>query len=410
MLLLLGQADWVLLAFAVLVFEVPRYTISLVSLSLLRRSRPAPLASLANEARISVVIPAFNGAAGLLHSIASLRAQTLVPFEIIVVDDGSTDGTRAVAEEARAAGLIDMVIHHGSRCGRSPAVNAGARFARGDLILAMDPDTIFAPTALARLAEVFEDPEVAAACCNLRVSNEQATLWTAFQSIEYLMSISAGKTFLNMIEAIACCSGACSMYRRDVFLLRGGLDVGPGEDLEFTLRLRRFGHRVRFVPEAWAATAVPETAIGLFRQRLRWDRDALRTRLIQYGEGRFFRPEGLSDTLQRLDFIVFDLAPTLSFPFYLVYCTLLFGTDTPLYLAAVYVFLLVMALFNIALANLLFNRSPTIFGLLSALAFPLYQGIVMKVVRFFAFSSEILFSASRRDDYVPPRVRRALTH
>jgi cellulose synthase/poly-beta-1,6-N-acetylglucosamine synthase-like glycosyltransferase len=333
---LLRQADWVLLAFAVLIFEVPRYTLSLLSLAVLCASHALPRGEDARDASVSVIIPAFNGASGLQRTIDSLCRQTLTPVEIIVVDDGSTDETYALAERARAAGLIDVIIHHGTRCGRSPAVNAGARFAQGGLLLAVDPDTVLAPNALARLVAAFEDPKVAAACCNLRVSNADESLWSELQSLEYLMSISAGKSFLTLIDAISCCSGACSLYRRDVFLERGGFDVGPGEDLEFTLRLRRFGYRVRFVPEAWAETAVPETAVGLIKQRLRWDRDALRIRLIQYGEGRPFRYESLSDTLQRLDFIVFDLMPTLSFPFYLAYCVLLFGAHTLLFLAGVY--------------------------------------------------------------------------
>ena len=118
------------------------------------------------------------------------------------------------------------------------------------------------------------------------------------------------------------------MYRRDVFLRQGGLDVGPGEDLEFSLRLRRLGYLIRFVPDAWAETAGPASGISLLRQRARWDRDALRVRFMMYGELRFFhRFERLPDTLQRLDFIVFDLIPTLSLPFYLAYIVLLFGGE-----------------------------------------------------------------------------------
>lgn len=409
MLLLVSQADLVLLALAVLVFEVPRYTVSLVSLALLGPLRkPAPI-RVPKCTSISVVIPALNAEEELPRAIASLRSQTLLPLEIIVVDDGSTDRTREIAERAREAGDVHMVIHHGTRCGSSAAMNAGARFARGELIVFIDPDTVFAPTTLARLAAAFDDPRVAGATCNLGVGNERATLWTALQSLEYMLSISAGKSFLNMIGAVSCCSGACSMYRRSVFLDLGGFDVGPGEDLELTLRLRRSGHAVRFVPEAWAETSAPDSGIGLIRQRLRWDRDALRIRLFQYRDFRPFRSEGLSDTLQRLDFVVFDLVPTLSFPFYLVYCVILFGPDTMLFLSAVYLLLLGLGLFNIALATLMFSRTPTLFGLLTALIFPFYQGILMKIVRFIAFTSEILFSASRYDDYVPPRVRRALT-
>jgi cellulose synthase/poly-beta-1,6-N-acetylglucosamine synthase-like glycosyltransferase len=76
------------------------------------------------------------------------------------VDDGSTDQTRAVAERARALGLVDMVICHGTRCGRSPAINAAARFASGDLILTVDADTVFEPTAVARVAAAFSDQRV----------------------------------------------------------------------------------------------------------------------------------------------------------------------------------------------------------------------------------------------------------
>src|SRR5262249_1310455 len=155
---------------------------------------------------------------------------------------------------------------------------------------------------------------------------EHESLWTGLQSVEYLMSISAGRWILNVLDAIACLSGACSMYRRDVFLRQGGLDVGPGEDLEYSLRLRRLGYLIRFVPAGGAETAGPTSSISLLRQRARWDRDALRIRLMTYGELRFFhRLERLPDTLQRLDFIVFDLVPTLSLPFYLVYIVLLFG-------------------------------------------------------------------------------------
>src|SRR5262245_66371984 len=184
---------------------------------------------------------------------------------------------------------------------------------------------------------------------------------------EYLMSISAGRSILDVVDAIACLSGACSMYRRDTFLRQGGLDVGPGEDLEYSLRLRRLGYLLRFVPDAWAETDGPTSGIGLLRQRARWDRDALRIRFMTYGELSFFhRLERLPDTLQRLDFIVFDLVPTLSLPFYLVYIVLLFGTAD----AALFVYL--------------------------------------KCARFFSYSSEIIFGSSRRDDFVPPRVRRAL--
>jgi cellulose synthase/poly-beta-1,6-N-acetylglucosamine synthase-like glycosyltransferase len=397
-----------MLALSMLIFDIPRYTFSLVSLALFGVTKGNDQAPAVN-ASVSVIIPTFNGGSGLGPTIASLRRQTLRPVEIIVVDDGSTDKTRAVAERARALGLVDMVICHGTRCGKSAAFNAAARFARGDLLMTADADTVFEPTALARLAAAFSDPCVGGASGNIAISNERASIWTGLQSIEYLMSISAGKSILDVVGSIACVSGACAMYRRDVFLQQGGLDVGPGEDLEFTLRLRRLGYLIRFVPDAWAETDGPASGISLLRQRARWDRDALRIRFMMYGELRFFhRYERLPDTLQRLDFILFDLVPTLTLPFYLVYVVLLFGTNSLLFLAAIYVLLLWISLFNMALAFVMFNRSIGLFGLGAALIFPFYQGVYMKCARFFSYSSEIIFASSRRDDYVPPRVRRAL--
>src|SRR6266545_4370283 len=406
---LLAGTNLFMLAFSVLIFDINRYTLSLASLALFGlRSRSDRVA--AGDASISVIIPTFNGGSGLEPSITSLRRQTLRPVEIIVVDDGSTDETRAVAERARALGLVDMVICHGTRCGRSATINAAARFASGDLLLTVDADTVFEPTAVARLAAAFSDPHVAGASCNIAISNERDSLWTELQSVEYLMSISAGRSILDVVGAIACLSGACSMYRRDVFVRQGGLDVGPGEDLEYSLRLRRLGYVIRFVPDAWAETDGPTSGISLLRQRARWDRDALRIRFIMYGElGFFHRFERLPDTLQRLDFIVFDLVPTLSLPFYLVYIVLLFGAaNAALFLGGIYFVLLWISIFNMSLAFVMFNRTIGLFGLGAALIFPLYQGVYLKCGRFFSYSSEIIFAASRHDDFVPPRVRRAL--
>jgi cellulose synthase/poly-beta-1,6-N-acetylglucosamine synthase-like glycosyltransferase len=396
------------LAFSVMVFDIPRYTLTLLSLALFGVWRRADEDRIV-DLTVSVIVPTFNGGSGLGRTIASLQRQSLRPLEIIVVDDGSTDDTRAIAESARAEGLIDMVVCHGTRCGRSAAINAAARFASGDLLFTVDADTVFAPSAVARLAEVFTDPRVGGASCNIAISNQDESIWTGLQSVEYLMSISAGRSALDVIDAVACLSGACSMYRREVFIAQGGLDVGPGEDLEFSLRLRRLGYSIRFVPDAWAETDGPSTGVSLLRQRARWDRDALRIRFMMYGELRFFhRLERLPDTLQRLDFVVFDLVPTLGLPFYLAYVLIVFGADAPLFLAAIYLLLMGIAVFNMALAFALFDRSLSLFALSTSLFFPFYQGVYLKCARFVSYSSEIIFASSRNDDFVPPRVRRAL--
>src|SRR5690242_587520 len=92
---LLAGTNLLLLSFSVLIFDIPRYTLSLLSLAFFGVRGPRagmPVGS----ASVSVIIPTFNGGGGLEPTIASLHRQTLRPVEIIVVDDGSTDQTRAV--------------------------------------------------------------------------------------------------------------------------------------------------------------------------------------------------------------------------------------------------------------------------------------------------------------------------
>ena len=164
------------------------------------------------------------------------------------------------------------------------------------------------------------------------------------------------------------------MFRRESSCGRAN-SIGPGEDLEITLRLRRLGYSVRFVPDASAATAVPATFASLLRQRARWDRDALRIRFMMYGEFSLLHPrERLPDTLQRLDFIVFDLIPTLMFPFYLIYIVAFFGANATLFLGAVYILMLVISLFNIALAFVLFNSSAWLLQLFAGADLPFLSG------------------------------------
>ena len=293
----------------------------------------------------------------------------------------------------------------------APQSTPAARFASGDLLLTVDADTVFEPTAVARLAAAFDDPRVGGASCNIAISNEREVDLDRAAKRRIPDVDQRRAIVLDVVGAIACLSGACSMYRRDVFLRQGGLDVGPGEDLEFSLRLRRLGYLIRFVPDAWAETDGPASGISLLRQRARWDRDALRVRFMMYGELRFFhRLERLPDTLQRLDFIVFDLVPTLSLPFYLAYVVLLFGAPTRRCSSA--------AIYVAAALDLDFQHGAGLrhvqpvasasFGLAAALIFPFYQGVYLKCARFFSYSSEIIFAASRHDDFVPPRVRRAL--
>ncbi|PZF76088.1 glycosyltransferase family 2 protein [Aestuariivirga litoralis] len=397
----------ILALLSVLVFEVPRYLMSTLAIAMFgwRRER-----RLDTTVSISVVIPVFNGEGGLASTVLSLRTQSARVQEVIVVDDGSTDGTLGMARVLMDRGLVSQVIHHRQRTGKSAAINHAARFSSGELLAVIDSDTVLeGPDALAMLASAFSESRVAAASGNIRVRNADESLWTAFQGLEYLASITVGRSFLDIFDSVACCSGAFSLFRRNMFLAAGGMSVGPGEDLEITLRLRRLGHDVRFVPAANATTRVPATLARLVRQRLRWDRDAVSIRLFMYGQGaRRLSAERLGDTLQRLDFMIFEFYPSVLLPFYIVYVLSLFGGDTLYFLAGLYIYLFGFYALNIAIIVIASGVRLTAFDGLALFGLPVYQGIILRVVRFYAFVTEVFLASSQRDDFVPKRVREAL--
>ena len=401
------SSHYVLLVFSVLIFDIPRYIISILAMAIVPLREGGR--SIGRQPSVSVVLSVFNGADHMIACLRSVQRQTLRPLEVILVNDGSLDGTRALAEAARRNGLIDCFIHHGTRCGKSASVNQAVRFAKGELVLCIDHDTVLEADAIARFAAAFADDRVALAGGNLSIRNNRESIWTSLQAVEYLISISIGRTFLNAFGAVSCCSGAFSMFRRSVYMAVGGNNTGPGEDFELTLRMRKLGYKVKFVRGARASVEAPPSLEGLVRQRLRWDRDALNIRINQYRNLDLFRPrENLSDTLQILDFIIFELVPTAVFPFYILYMFIVLGPLAPAYLATIYVLILGVYAAGIAIAAVISRHELSLFDVAIVPVFPLYQGVIMKLVRFFAFSREVLFSDSRRDDYVPPRVRRAL--
>ncbi len=397
-----------LFAFLAILLEVPRYTGSIVVL-LITSFRKQPKAPEGSET-VTVIVPAFNERENIEQGLEQLLKGHGRVIEVILIDDGSTDGTGQRMQALAARDPRIRVFRHPERAGKSAAINHAARFAKGDLLLTLDADTEVHWHTVALMAAAFDDPKVAGATGNLRVTNAQANPITGLQSLEYLMSISLGRAFLEHLHALACLSGALSMFRRSAFLAVGGLNVGPGEDLEITLRLRHAGYRIHFVSEAIAHTYVPEGVRDLVRQRMRWDRDAFAIRVLMYREtGLGHRGEGLSDAITRLDFNVLEWIPTFLFPFYLAGLLLSYGwAGFSTLMVGIYGALLVLYVANIMMAFVALKRWPNLYDLILFPVLPLYQGVVMKLVRFVAFSYELLCAGSRRDAYIPERIRRAL--
>ncbi len=288
------------------------------------RKRPATRWRIAAEISppIALLVPAYNEEATIVENVRSLRALQYPSFEVIVVNDGSTDATlptlieafdlkpmtrgyepavehrpiRGLYGSSRYANLLVVDKENG---GKSDALNAGINLSRAPMFCAVDADSILEADSLLRAVQPFVDePERMAAVggtvrvangCRVRAGRIVSValpnkLLPLLQTIEYLRAFLIGRLAWSEMQSLTIVSGAFGIIRRSVAVAVGGYSHGTvGEDLEIIVKIHRYmrEHRVdyavRFVPEPVCWTEVPESPRMLGRQRIRWQRGALET-------------------------------------------------------------------------------------------------------------------------------------
>ncbi len=210
---------------------------------------------------ISVVIPTLNEGAYLRRTIDQLRATVPAGTELIVVDDGATDGC---CDFLRAGGEARLLEPAGERLGVSGARNKGAAAASGEVLVFLDAHVEVQPGWIETLRDAALGPGVGAVgpgisvlgrtdCCGWGMRYRDAGL-----GIEWLAPPSPGSP-----PIVPMLAGACIVIRRDLFETVGGFDTGllrwGSEDAELSLRLWMAGYELRIVPEVVIA--------HLFRER-----------------------------------------------------------------------------------------------------------------------------------------------
>ncbi len=357
---------------------------------------------------VSILLAGHNEEDAIEKCVRSLWQQTFHRFEIVCVDDGSTDRTFAIMRRLQNDGLVQSIARLQLRGGKAAAVNLAARMAHGDIFIVVDCDCSFEPDAIEAILRPFAfDPSLGAVSGNILVRNWRKSLTTAIQAIEYLVSISLGRTFAGALDQVTCVSGAFGAFRRRAWLANGGMDSG-GEDFDFTIRLRLAGFKIVFARHAICYTDAPESPFVLLRQRSRWERDGFWIRFRKYG--RLFNPFAQTflwrETAHQWDFLLFTALPTLAFPFYIGWLFATFGAAgaTLLLLAISFIFMWVdLACF---LAATLVTGRPVYLRLLPFVPiYGLFQTYVMKPHRFYAYVTEAIASLSLEDNYVPKKVR-----
>jgi cellulose synthase/poly-beta-1,6-N-acetylglucosamine synthase-like glycosyltransferase len=281
---------------------------------------------------ISILAPAHNEEATVTESVRSLLTLRYPNLEVVLVNDGSSDATLAVLREAfelvpvhaapirkrldtqpirglyRSRRTPALVVVDKENGGKADALNAGLVVATGDLVCAIDADTIVEPDALQRMIRPFLlDDEVVAAGGTLRVVNgsdvqsgrvvkERAPrrFLPGVQAVEYLRAFLAGRVGWNRMGGNLIISGAFGLFRREAMIEGGGYRHDTvGEDMELVVRMRRLARerggpeRIVFVPDPVAWTEVPRRLRVLARQRDRWHR-------------------GLADVIERHRAVIFN--------------------------------------------------------------------------------------------------------
>jgi cellulose synthase/poly-beta-1,6-N-acetylglucosamine synthase-like glycosyltransferase/spore germination protein YaaH/peptidoglycan/xylan/chitin deacetylase (PgdA/CDA1 family) len=218
---------------------------------------------------VSVLIAAYNERPVINRTIATVLANAYPGVEVIVVDDGSTDGTgEEVAAGYGAEPRVRLIRQENA--GKAAALNLAIAEARGEVMVCFDADTQIAPNAIALLARHFADPAVAAVAGNVKVGN-RVNILTRWQSLEYITSQNLDRRAYAFLNAVTVVPGAVGAWRRSAVLAVGGyLTDTMAEDMELTWRLRRAGWHITADAEPVGYTEAPDTFRTFYKQRFRW--------------------------------------------------------------------------------------------------------------------------------------------
>lgn len=288
---------------------------------------------------ISIIAPAYNEEASIIQNIRSLLSLEYPLLEVIVVNDGSKDGSLEKVVENYDMVKIDYAFHKTIKTqevrgiykstnvaysnliyvdkangGKADALNVGINISRCDLFLAIDVDCIIENDAILRMVKPFleevEDIKVIATGGVVRVANSckikdgrivdvnfPKNIWAKFQVLEYFRAFTLGRMAWNRVNGLLIISGAFGLFDRQLVIDVGGYDVSTvGEDFELVVRMRKYMHsvakqkyRVAFIPDPLCWTEVPTKFKILKNQRNRWTRGSIDT--VMKHRDLFFNPK-----------------------------------------------------------------------------------------------------------------------
>jgi cellulose synthase/poly-beta-1,6-N-acetylglucosamine synthase-like glycosyltransferase len=311
---------------------------------------------------ISLIVPAFNEEATIGQSLRALLLLNYPEYEVVVVNDGSSDGTMQAAIAAfdlvradvthertletqpirgmyRSLTHRDLLVIDKVNGGKADAINAGINAARHPLVCVIDADSLLEEHALTRAVLPFiEDPTTIAAGGIIRIANGcqvedgrviqvglPSSALACFQVTEYLRAFLTGRVAHSVMNGLLIISGAFGLFRREALMAVGGFRTDTvGEDMDMVVRLHRLfrergeKYRIVFRPDPVCWTEVPEQTDTLARQRNRWHRGTLE--VLSRHRKMLFNPRyGVVGMFAMPFFLIFEaLAPAIELAGYVV--------------------------------------------------------------------------------------------
>ncbi|MCU1593812.1 MAG: bi-functional transferase/deacetylase [Frankiales bacterium] len=238
---------------------------------------------------VSVLVPAYNEAVGIEQALRSLAASDHPNLEIVVIDDGSTDGTGDIVE---SLGLPNVRLVRQENGGKAAALRRGTAEASHDILVMLDGDTVFETTTVRLLVQPLKDPKIGAVSGNTKVGNRRGLLGR-WQHLEYVSGFNLDRRLLDLLRCITTVPGACGAFRREAVVAAGGLSSDTlAEDTDITMGILRAGYEVVHEERARAWTEAPSSSNDLWKQRYRWGYGTLqcmwkhRHAVVEKGPGR----------------------------------------------------------------------------------------------------------------------------
>lgn len=229
---------------------------------------------------VSIIVPVYNEGKILKYSIESLLDIDYPNYEIIIVNDGSTDDTAEIGESLVGyhkgrTSMVKISLINKPNGGKAKALNAGIQYSEAQFVLCMDGDSQLTPNTLRLAMRHFVDPSVGAVAGNVKVHNRKKVL-TDLQALEYLEGLNLARSAQGFLQMVNIIPGPIGVFRKTTLRDVGFYSSDTfAEDADITLKILAKGWKIVYEPNAIAYTEAPATIYQLLKQRYRWTRGIL---------------------------------------------------------------------------------------------------------------------------------------